>query len=246
MSASGTVHEEVSLEQRSLAFTMGSLLAGYPDADFATRLRHTLELGREAGAPAVTWPAWLGRVEEACASDDALDELRSAYLEAFERGREAVSLYETEYGRGRALAKGNELADIAGFYRAFGLVFEQVEGQSDMVDHLAVELEFYSHLLLKEDYLASAGDAEGADIVRDARRKFLEHHVGRLARAAAERAASKPESTYTQVVAWCGELVERECGLEEVEPVPLAFFGSEAEEDEVKCGGTSGRLPVLG
>jgi nitrate reductase assembly molybdenum cofactor insertion protein NarJ len=56
--------------------------------------------------------------------------------------------------------KATELSDIAGFYRAFGFEMNQ-EGDRDMVDHISVELEFYSLLMMKYLYLNKANDLMG-------------------------------------------------------------------------------------
>ncbi len=56
--------------------------------------------------------------------------------------------YETEYTTPDALYKAHQLADIAGFYRAFGL--EMSTENRERPDHLAAELEFMHFLALKE------------------------------------------------------------------------------------------------
>lgn len=102
---------------------------------------------------------------------------RSAYGTAFGvEGGADVSPYETEYRPGGLVTNTDELADIAGFYDAFGL---EVGEQRDRVDHLATELEFVGELAAREAHLADAGDGEGVEIVVDAQRLFLEDHLGR-------------------------------------------------------------------
>ena len=58
----------------------------------------------------------------------------------------ARSLYERV--RSHGMGKGNTLADIGGFYQAFGLTLDR--GIHELPDHIAVELEFYGLLLLKQ------------------------------------------------------------------------------------------------
>ena len=173
---------------------------------------------------------------------DGLDELRSSYVDLFDRGDGRVPLYETEYGRMRGMSKGNDLADIAGFYQAFGLTNE-ADRVHEMLDHVAVELEFYSVLLLKEDALAAEENAEGVAIVRDARRKFLLEHLGRLARGISERPEVRADPTYGAVFAWCWKLVAAECAEVGVEPPLLDFFGDDELKRDMNCGAV--HLPVI-
>jgi TorA maturation chaperone TorD len=68
------------------------------------------------------------------------------------------------------------LADVSGFYRAFGLAVSADVGER--LDHVTVEAEFLYILLAKEVAALCEGNQEGAEICRDARRKFFQEHVG--------------------------------------------------------------------
>lgn len=69
---------------------------------------------------------------------------------------------------------GTLLADLTGFYKAFGVA------SGDMIlDHLAVECEFMALLLLREAYAESSGNKEMHEIVKDAQKKFIRDHLGR-------------------------------------------------------------------
>lgn len=225
-----------SLLDRSRDFSVASVLASYPDEEVAATLT--------ALAPALVDHAGAGPLVRALTRHGGAEDLRSTYIDRFDRGERRVSLHETEHGRMRGMAKGNDLADISGFYRAFGLVIDD-EAAHEMLDHLAVELEFYAVLLAKQDHLLAAGDAEGTAVVEDARRKFLEAHLGPLALAAA-RHACPPGTTpdeYGAALAWCGELTARECEVLGATPTPLDFFATGEDASEMKCGAV--HLPVL-
>ncbi len=113
----------------------------------------------------------------------------SEYVRLFEMG--AVPLCETSYTcAGNPELKTYEMADIAGFYRAFGL--KQAYGTPD---DIRAELEFFSLLLVKELIAISNSDTESAALCRDASRKFYSEHLSRWVEALASRVGdntSKP------------------------------------------------------
>jgi len=119
-------------------------------------------------------------------------EMAPAAAKSLERG--TVPLYETSYEGGRGSPGGAtfQMADIAGFYRAFGF---EVSGERP--DHLVPELEFLALVLMKEAYARISGDAEGAEVCATARGKFVAEHLG----------------------AWLPEFGERVRGTEGGEPV---------------------------
>lgn len=229
-----TMNVAPDLAVRARDFILASMATGYPDTELAETLR---ELG-----DGLRDHEGVGAMVAVAATD--LGELQSTYIEIFDRGKGRVSLYETEHGRMRGLSKGNDLADIAGFYQAFSLTLED-EDEHEMLDHLAVELEFYGTLLLKQHVLDGMGETDGSEIVEDARRKFLADHLGRFVQTIADQAAVKEHAVYGPALAWCARLVEAECSLLDVRPAPLDFFAVDGDrkEEEMNCGPV--RLPVI-
>ena len=105
----------------------------------------------------------------------ALDALQAQHREVF--GLTGSLLYETELGMPHEFRQSQELADIAGFYRAFG--FQAGGSRHERPDHLAAELEFMYLLALKEAYALENGLVEQAGICQQAQCAFLRDHLGR-------------------------------------------------------------------
>ncbi len=86
--------------------------------------------------------------------------------------------YETEYMPSTDITQRSQaMADIAGFYKAFGL---QRSGKSpERFDHVSLELEFVAFCYQKLLALQDAGDAEGVEITRAALKRFLIDHPAR-------------------------------------------------------------------
>jgi len=214
-------------------FLLASLLTSYPDGNFTEYVSHLLQ------EMDLALPGNL-RAELSMIVKDRtrLDDLRSEYIDLFDRGSASSSLYETEFGRDRALVKGSELADLAGFYKAFG--FGMNEEAKEMLDHVSVELEFYTLLLMKQNVLIEAGDQEGIEIVLDARKKFLRDHLGRFIGALAERPAVQSSAVYSLVTSFCSELVRKECLSLDVSVTPVNWFATEVEKEEMNCCNLAG------
>lgn len=148
--------------------------------------------------------------------------------------------YETQYAHGGVFRKTQELADIAGFYRAFGL--EAAAGDR-RPDHLPVELEFVSLLLLKEALALRRGEREKAAISRSARGKFLGDHLGRwLPSFAAAMSVKAPEGYCAALGAALAALVGEDARSLGVDPsAPRTPAVREDPEDSVcnSCFGGS-------
>ena len=106
-----------------------------------------------------------------------LSELVTGYVRLFGhslRGR--VCPYEIEYGKRDAILQAQELSDVSGFYRAFGL--EPSAKITERWDHVAVELEFVELLSTKEAYALETHQDEMFEVTRHALKRFLREHVG--------------------------------------------------------------------
>jgi DMSO reductase family type II enzyme chaperone len=121
--------------------------------------------------------------------------LAGEYVFLFDR-QVRCPAWESAWGDAPQMAgKPAALADVAGFYTAFGL--EPAGGQQDAEDHIVPELEFMSALALKEAWARGERDRDGVDIIGNAARTFLTDHLGRWAECfAAELEAATPVSFY--------------------------------------------------
>lgn len=218
-------------------FILASLLTSYPDDGFREDVKAMIEDG-DAGLP----ESLKAKIRAFTADERRLDDLRSEYLELFDSGRGVAPLYETEYGRQRAFFKANELSEISGFYRAFGFELGGEEMAREMPDHLSVELEFYSLLRLKQDHLEGLEDKDGAEIVLDARKKFLGRHLGKFVSAILARPGVEGSPTYGEILGHCNALIQAECNLLGVKPDSTSWIEGEQEAGEMACGGTVGCL----
>lgn len=99
-----------------------------------------------------------------------------------------VPAYEVAYVSSEIFRQTQEMADIAGFYRAFGAGI--AERETERVDHISVELAFMQLLCLKEAYAAEHGDTEHLRVCRQAQRSFLRDHLLCWAPALAGRLAT--------------------------------------------------------
>lgn len=105
--------------------------------------------------------------------------------------------YETEYQPvADAFFRAQEMADIAGFYRAFGLSVRRELGERP--DHIALELEFMALLLAKRrlalQAAASADARERAAVCDEAQRAFFRDHLGWWAGGFAQLVRQKGDS----------------------------------------------------
>lgn len=125
---------------------------------------------------------------------------------------------------------GTVLADVAGFYKAFGL--ENTE--TLLIDHFSVEAEFMAHLLLKETYAMLVRNSEMEDVVRDAENKFLRDHLGR---SAAYFTLLKQRVPNLAKVAKCGEVfLKGELKKYSILlSTPLPMLQEEPKDADIKC-----------
>jgi len=192
----GTAEIDLALA-RGVVYEALALALSPPSADALARLGGPR--GRTiALAAGLTGSIDRARLEAVCrtfssAAGDPLPGLAARHQALFgHTARGEVCPFETEYGAAAAFRQPHELADIAGYYRAFGLVPGAT--LDTRIDHVACECAFMAFLARKEAvWLAEPqADPSGADtdtlgVTRDASRTFLRDHLARFGLAFAQR-----------------------------------------------------------
>lgn len=162
--------------------------------------------------------------------------------------RGLVTACETEYGPENVFNQPQQLADLAGYYLAFGL--EPATVSEARVDHIACELEFMDFLNRKQALWLADGSIEGADAetieaTEDAERAFLRDHLGRFGRAFAARLVAEDQHGYFGAL---GRLllafIEGECARLGVEagPVDLLVRPDTPDDTPMACGSADDQL----
>ena len=230
---------------RSALYRLLSLGFLYPEAENLVRLRSGIE-------EAVACLEFLGYSRILPTLHSAREALPPTY-EVLERlylktwGHtisSECSPYEMEYGSAHIFQKSHGLADIAGFYRAFGL---KISSQArERQDHLSMELEFMHFLTWKEAYALKQGhDDEKITLCRQAQAKFLAEHLSWLS-LFVQRLSQKVEGSFFAI--W-GQLAEGFLSLEAQamgvtlqKPKPVQDEAQEEAQDEEcdSCPGTPG------
>jgi len=224
---------------RAALFRTLALGFGYPDPDQRKALREALGRFTDPLPYPITHPVHRAQrmMRRAWQSVPAM-ELEGEYVRLFLRST-VCSLHETAYDDGRRLAgQTQELADISGFYQAFGLAI--AEGQPDLPDHLCSELEFLSLCLIKLGYAQSRPVAARAmGVTAAAIAAFLRDHLGRWVPAfTAKLQKETSHASFHTFATLLRHAVDAECRLWRVRPVLIS--GSTARDalvqaDELIC-----------
>lgn len=150
----------------------------------------------------------------------AEEERRAQYTRLFSHSTSRdFPMFETAYTAKELFRQTEEMADIAGFYRAFGV--EAAPG-AERVDHISAELEFMGFLAAKEAYARSGGSRNRVRQCRHAERLFLRDHLGGWAQALGGRLEqADPDGWYGQIGVLLRLWLAEECRGLRVRPVIL-------------------------
>jgi DMSO reductase family type II enzyme chaperone len=220
-------------------YKIASLGLSYPDREKWTMLEDLLA---GTGAPIKGDSAAPLKAFRDCFIENKhrLVDMESEYLRIFDMGG-LISPYETEYLREKISRKPFELADIAGFYEAFGFSTRDRSDQREPVDHVSAELEFMAILAFKEQH-AEANHRDHLATVREARKKFFDEHLAQWAFAYCGRIREIPcEAYYKRLGALLESIMTTECALQGLDAAKYernrgADPATGSKEEEFACG----------
>ncbi len=142
--------------------------------------------------------------------------------------------YELEYRASEVFQQSQTLADIAGFYRAFG--FDAIGPLTERADHVATEWEFLSAISMMESLATSD---EQVQCCRDAQCSFLTEHAANWMPAFFERIRrAEPRSFIADVISLADALLRQWCGTRRVAVGPewLELRPIDEEDSTITCG----------
>ena len=191
-------------------------------------------------------PIELGLGEHACTAldvDDVLNRLPASTEQLNAQFEQTFGLvvagscppYETEYINGKlTFQRSHHLADISGYYRAFGL--QPAAGSTERFDHVSLELEFLGALIRLEQQPGL--ENERADLCRTAQSRFLKDHAAWwLPGFARLLGRERPDSFYAAAGRLLASFLPLERTLLGVEPAtqPIGLSPALPSEDCEGC-----------
>jgi len=149
--------------------------------------------------------------------------------------------YETEYyPTQETFGRSQQMADVAGFYRAFGIA--PAQSSPERPDHLAIELEFMAFLMLKRRQAVAATDhdpeaGEQASVCERALRDFFRDHLAWWLPAFSAGLRRKADGGYLHALAGIlTMLIPAECRRLDISAVLRPIRPEAIEEPEEQSG----------
>lgn len=167
--------------------------------------------------------------------DLTLEKLQEEYLRIFGLTiSKECPPYETEYGAMHIHQRTQELGDIAGFYKAFGV--EVSDKIKERLDNISTQLEFMYFLIYKEAYAQEYNSKNKTEICRRAQRKFLKEHLGRWSPLFLERLAKKANSGFYKEIAQLTKyFLDFEAQFLKIKPDKIKQFQTTLADPEEGC-----------
>jgi TorA maturation chaperone TorD len=172
---------------------------------------------------------------QALADDEAVADLPFAFEEIF-GGEVPCPPYEGSYERD-PFRGTRQMADAAGFYRAFGAGASGPAAERP--DHIACQLEFVAFLVARRMSAEAASDTDTVATCTAAGDAFLRAHLGRFMGVVCTSIAVTTQSPIYLALAQVGAaFIEAELAARNIEPGEVRRPApTGVEGDEVTCGG---------
>ncbi len=217
---------------RSLVYRLLSQAFAYPTPEAVEGLRDQ-DLPLAVSFADVLPEPVRATLEGAAAAYAAADpgELEAAYRDLFSHVHSAdCPMYETDFTARDVWRQANELADLAGFYRAFG-----VEQRAERPDHVSAELEFLHVVSYKAAWAMAMDEEDHVEVCTAAERAFLRDHALRwLPGFAARVEALAVGETYLSVAQLATAFLRSEAEVHHLEvPADLEPAAEPPAEPEV-------------
>lgn len=221
---------------RSALYQLLSQALAYPSQEAVAALRQEDLPRAQEAAPLLTAEVapLLAALGECLRSVDAA-QLQAEHCRVFSH---VISLdcppCEAFYTARHVFQETQELSDIGGFFRAFGLEVADKE----RLDHISVELEFMHFLTYKEAYALTYHGPARARVCREAQQKFLQDHLGRWAPRFAQRLGRKAGQGYFGCLASLTDaFIAAECSFLRTRPedVSISPAWRKTSPEEFSC-----------
>ncbi len=191
-----TENRQIRPLARSKVYEFLALGFSYPDASVVAAMKELLD-PLEAGLEVLGDRKCTEAVNATYAAVErtAVDDLEATYVGCFGHTiSKECPPYEAEYEHSHIFQKSQNLADISGFYKAFGL--HPARDCHERPDHISTELEFMHFLCVKEAHAHAKGHADDRlSVCIDAQERFLGDHLGRWASGFVRRLEAKSENS---------------------------------------------------
>lgn len=179
--------------------------------------------------------AALGARELSAALEDAGADGVACDYESMFGGAVACSPYEAGY-EPDPFRGTRQIADVAGFYRAFGVTSEGPAAERP--DHVACELEFLAFLTARRVAAVEEGDRTRDAILAEVEDAFLRSHLASFMGPFCDAVAAESQSPVFTALAVMGRrFIDQELARHGIDPPkPGRSAATAVDGDEVTCG----------
>lgn len=198
--------------------TKGSFIKELKDYFSYILVNNTKEVTKEMGDNAIEIITTFEELLSSEFSNRDLSYLEDKFIKVF--GHTVHKDYPPQgshYGSGHMFQSSQHLADLAGYYSAFGV--EHAGKKLEGLDHISLELEFMYVLTFKEGYAFENDGSDKVDICVNAQKKFMKNEIGSWGSLFAKLLETKqPDEFYRKLGGLLKVFLEMETAFLKVKP----------------------------